>query len=120
MYVETGNYGYSVLGGLASLWTPDTAISTVATLGSFGGGAAISKAAGPLKQWVRIGPSYSRAGGFPVAMSIRWGASPARGGAYLRQIPSETMREFNQWLRSKSLPFGGWRSADPGYFHLGK
>jgi hypothetical protein len=82
------------------------------------GGAGLRAVAGPLKQWVRIGPSYSKAAGTHVEMSIRWGASPAAGGKYLQQIPSKTMRDFNQWLRAQRLPVGGWRAADPGHFHL--
>lgn len=116
--VQTGNPLYAVPGALASLWTPDTAVSTAFTLATAGGGGLLGEAAGPLKQWIRFGPSYSRAGGFSVDMSIRWGASPAGGGRYIQQIPSTTLQDFNQWLRSLRVPVGGWRAADPGHFHL--
>jgi hypothetical protein len=110
-------YAYDPTTGVL-MWTPDTAMSTAVTLGTAGAGGALGQAAGPLKQWVRLGPSYSRAGGFQVDMSIRWGASPARGGIYIQQIPSSTLQNVNQWLRSQRIPGGGWRSADPGHFHL--
>jgi hypothetical protein len=115
MQVETGNSLYSVPGALASLWTPDTALATAATLITPPGMGAF---AGPVVQWVRIGPSYSKSAGQAVDMSIRWGASPTGGGKYIRQIPSKTMQGLNQWLRAQRLPFGGTRSADPGHFHL--
>jgi hypothetical protein len=118
LHVKTGNPLYAAPGVLASLWTPDTAMSTAITLGTAGAGSALGQAAGPLQQWIRLGPSYSRAGGFQVDMSIRWGASPARGGIYIQQIPSTTLQNVNQWLRSLRIPGGGWRSADPGHFHL--
>lgn len=118
MQVSTGNSLYAIPGMLASLWTPDTAVGTAFTLGTAGGGGAFMQAAGPLKQWVRIGPSYSKVGQFQVDMSIRWGASPAGGGKYIRQIPSPTLQRFNQWLRGQQAPVGGWRAADPGHFHF--
>jgi RHS repeat-associated protein len=118
LQVSTGNNFYAVPGVLASLWTPDTAVETLFTLGSAGGGSALSQAAGPLKQWLRVGPSYSRAGQFEVELSVRWGASPAGGGKYIQQIPSTTMQNLNQWLRAQQILFGGWRAADPGHFHL--
>jgi hypothetical protein len=116
--VTTGNPMYAVPGALASLWTPDTAVGTLFTLGSAGGGGMLIEAAGPLKQWIRIGRSYSKAGQFNVDLSIRWGAWPGARGKYLQQIPSPAMRSFNQWLRGQSVPAGGWRAADPGHFHL--
>jgi RHS repeat-associated protein len=118
MEVATGNGWYMIPGVLASMWTPDTAVATAFTLGTAGGGGALGRAAGPLKQWVRFGPSYSKAAGAKVDMSMRWGASPARGGIYIQQIPSATLQNVNQWLRSQQVPFGGWRAADPGHFHL--
>ncbi|MEL6636596.1 MAG: RHS repeat-associated core domain-containing protein [Bacteroidota bacterium] len=94
--------------------------------GGIGGRAArngsqfLRKAFGPAKQWLRVGPSYSKALGQGISKSIRWGASPAKKGKYIKQIGSPRLQRFNQWLRSKKLPFGGWRSADPGHFHLKK
>ena len=96
----------------------EQALETVSPELILAGGSAISQAAGPLKQWVRIGPSYSKVGQFQVDMSIRWGASPAGGGKYIQQIPSTTFQNVNQWLRSQQVPVGGWRAADPGHFHL--
>jgi hypothetical protein len=75
---------------------------------------------GPLKQWIRVGKSYSRNLDEPISLSLRWGASPAKGGKYLKQIPNPTLRSFNQQLRSKRIPFGGWRAKDPGHFHIYK
>ena len=87
------------------------------------GGAAASsaiKAVGPLKQWIRVGPSYSRAAGQNISLSVRWGASPAGGGRYIRQIPSSIAQRFNQWLRGKKLPGNSWRTRDPGHLHIRK
>ena len=81
-------------------------------------GAAASKAVGPLGNWVRVGPSYSRALQQKIAMSIRWGASPAKGGKYVRQIGSPNLRKFNQWLRAQKVPGNSWRVRDGGHFHL--
>jgi uncharacterized protein RhaS with RHS repeats len=89
-----------------------------AVLGGVGAAKTAGAVFGPMKQWVRIGPSYSRELGQQVRLSLRWGASPARGGKYLQQIPNETMRSFNQWIRQQKLPGGNWRIADPGHFHL--
>lgn len=78
----------------------------------------VDKGMGPLKNWIRIGPSYSKTLGQQIDMSIRWGASPIGKGKYLNQIVSPTLRDLNQWLRNQRFPFGGWRSVDPGHFHL--
>ncbi|MEJ1249540.1 RHS repeat-associated core domain-containing protein, partial [Denitratimonas tolerans] len=43
---ETGNPFYDFLGGLASLWTPDTAFATATTLIPIGGGSSIGVRAG--------------------------------------------------------------------------
>lgn len=67
---------------------------------------------------IRIGPSYSHHFGVKTVNSIRWGASPANKGKYLKQIPSKTFRNINQWLRGKKLPWNSWRTVDPGHFHL--
>jgi RHS repeat-associated protein len=82
------------------------------------GGQLLGKVAGPLGQWIRIGPSYSRSLDQRIAMSIRWGASTAKGGKYVNQIPNDTLRDVNQWLRAQQIPFSGWRGGDPGHFHL--
>lgn len=80
----------------------------------------IKGSVGPLKQWIRIGPSYSHAFKGYISRSIRWGASPAHGGKYLKQIGNLRLRAFNQWLRAKRIPLPGWRFKDPGHFHLKK
>ncbi len=85
------------------------------TLAGSGGA---SRAIGPVKNWIRVGPSYSRTLNQRIAMSVRWGASPARGGRYVRQIGSPTLRVVNQWLRGLKLPGSSWRVLDPGHFHL--
>jgi RHS repeat-associated protein len=98
----------------------DVAIS--GALGALAGGffGKARQATGPLKQWVRIGPSYSKAAGEKVAMSVRWGASPAGKGKYIKQIGSPTLQKFNQWLRAQKLPGNWWRVKDPGHLHLWK
>ena len=73
---------------------------------------------GPLKQWVRIDSSYSRAGGYKTTLSIKWGASPAGNGKYLKQIPNESFREVNQWFRNLKIPGQNWRVNDPGHLHI--
>jgi hypothetical protein len=106
---------------LSVLWTPETAGMTFMTLAPTGiasAGNSLARAAGPLKQWIRVGPSYSVAMGENVSMSVRWGASMANNGKFLKQIPSDNFKIMNQWLRAKQIPFGGWRSVDPGHFHL--
>jgi hypothetical protein len=40
---------------------------------------------GPMKQWIRVGPSYSHNLGIQTTSSIRWGASPANKGKYFNQ-----------------------------------
>jgi RHS repeat-associated protein len=82
--------------------------------------ARLQVAIGPLSNWVRVGPSYSHHLRQRTMRSIRWGASPARGGIYVNQIGNPTLRDLNQWLRSQRIPVPGWRAADPGHFHLKK
>ena len=111
-HLRTGNPLYAVPGGLAALWTPQTAGTTFLTLGAPLAGGAVS---GSVNQWVRLGSSYSRAGKFPVDLSLRWGASPR----YLNQVPEWSgMRSLNQGLREFRLPMSGWRAADSGHFHF--
>lgn len=107
-------------GGLffSVLWTDETAADTVFTLAGGGVARGVSWAMGPAKQWIRIGSSYSRVAGQRIQLSIRWGASPARGGMYIRQIPSTTMQRVNQWFRQLKLPGSSWRTQDPGHLHI--
>jgi RHS repeat-associated protein len=73
---------------------------------------------GPLRNWLRFGRSYSQSLGQEVRLSLRWGASPAKQGKYLRQIPSQTLRQLNQWLRQQRIPLPGWRYADPAHLNI--
>jgi hypothetical protein len=70
---------------------------------------------GGVKQWVRIGSSYSIEGGFKT-VAIRWGA----GGKYWKTIGSEYLQGLNKSLRQMKISFDSWRTADPGHFHLWK
>jgi hypothetical protein len=72
-------------------------------------------AMGPMKQWIRVGPSFSKIGGFET-IAMRWGA----GGNFWKKIPSKTLQEFNKKLRETRLPISNWRTVDPGHFHLWK
>ena len=105
---------------LSVLWTDETAANTAFTLGTAGTGSLIKGAAGPLGQWIRIGPSYSKAAGQNIGLSVRWGASPAGGGKYIQQIPSPTLQRFNQWLRGLRPPGRDWRTQDSGHLHIKK
>ncbi|MEM8970023.1 MAG: RHS repeat-associated core domain-containing protein, partial [Bacteroidota bacterium] len=80
----------------------------------------ISAAFGPMKQWVRVGPSYSHYLGGHTKLSIRWGASPVGNWRYVNQIGSPTLRTVNQSLRMMRLPLPGWRFKDAGHLHLRK
>jgi hypothetical protein len=73
---------------------------------------------GPAANWLRLGRSYSQTLQGTVRLSLRWGASPAKNGKYLQQIPSQTLRALNQWMRNQRVPLPGWRYADPGHLHL--
>lgn len=103
----------------SAMWTKDTALPVAATLLT---PSAIARGFpvvfGPLKQWIRIGPSYSKFLSRKIRLSIRWGASPARGGKYIKEIPRESMQRVNQELRELKLPGDSWRTQDPGHFHL--
>ncbi len=80
----------------------------------------IKMAAGPTKQWLRIGKSYSKNLSSPISLSVKWGASPAKNGKYLNEIPSSTLRKINQKIRKLKLPGNNWRVNDPGHFHINK
>jgi lysylphosphatidylglycerol synthetase-like protein (DUF2156 family) len=81
---------------------------------------ALSSQAGPRKQWVRIDKSYSQAGGFKTKYSIKWGASPAGGGKYIKKIPNTMFQKINQWFRNLKIPGKNWRVKDPGHIHIKK
>ena len=91
-------------------------VGTVALAGA--GAVKVFQYTGPAANWVRLGRSYSQTLQGTVRLSLRWGASPARNGKYLQQIPSQTLRALNQWMRNQRVPLPGWRYADPGHLHL--
>jgi hypothetical protein len=110
-----------VPGVFSVLWTDETAGDTAFTLGSAGVGSALNglkTAMGPLRQWIRFGPSYSANLGQTISLSLRWGASPAKGGKYVQQIPNPALQRFNQWLRARKFPGESWRTQDPGHLHI--
>ena len=80
----------------------------------------LRQAFGPRKQWLRLGPSYSRSLEQSISLSLRWGASTAKNGRYVNQIGNRVLRRVNQWLRSKRIPLPGWRFRDPGHIHIRK
>ena len=71
---------------------------------------------GGMKQWLRLGKSYSIKGSHQVSKSLRWGASPK----HANKIGNSFLRRVNQWLRNKKLPGKSWRVRDPGHFHIKK
>lgn len=99
-----------------------TGVGALATLGGAGKLAAphVAKFTGPSTNWFRYGPSRSSSSGQRMKFSFKWGASPAKKGKYLRQIPNDTFRQINQWLRSIKIPGTNWRVADPGHLHIQK
>jgi hypothetical protein len=70
---------------------------------------------GGVKQWFRVGSSYSIEVGFNT-VSIRWGA----GGNHWKNIGSEYLQSLNKSFRQMKISFDNWRTADPGHFHLWK
>ena len=75
----------------------------------------LTRTTGGMKQWIRIGNSFSHAGGFKT-YSIRWGA----GGKHWQKIGNPTLQKWNRSFRQTKLPGNGWRTQDPGHFHLKK
>lgn len=73
-----------------------------------------SSATGGLKQWLRVGPSFSHALNRTTSYSIRWGASPR----YLHKIKVDQFQMLNYRIRNMKLPGNNWRVNDPGHFHL--
>ena len=98
--------------------------SNVAMGESFvGGGATVlsrvdnsfTSSTGGMKQWFRLGPSYSVAGKFKT-FGLRWGASPK----YADKIGNNFLRNLNQSFRKYKLPGNSWRTADKGHLHFRK
>ena len=104
----SSTYGWFNLGG--------EGVGAVALAGA--GAVKALQYTGPAANWVRLGRSYSQTLQGTVRLSLRWGASPAKNGKYLQQIPSQTLRALNQRMRNQRVPLPGWRSADPGHLHL--
>jgi hypothetical protein len=75
----------------------------------------VKYAMGPLKNWIRVGTSYSIKGGFET-FAIRWGA----GGKFWKNIPSKSLQNANKQLREIKVPGDSWRTADPGHLHIYK
>ena len=89
-------------------------VGRAAVLGTFESlSTMLKQETGGLKQWVKIGMSYSKEGGFDTK-SIRWGASPH----YAEKIGNTTLRRINQGLRNKRIPIDNWRTADTGHLHF--
>ena len=78
-------------------------------------GEEIVESTGGMKQWFRLGKSYSVEGRFKT-YGLRWGASPR----YASKIGNVTLRRFNQDFRKTKIPFNSWRTADPGHLHFWK
>ena len=74
----------------------------------------VKYAAGPLKQWIRIGASYSQILKTKTALSIKYGASPK----YLHKIPSKFFQKLNKKLRKFKLPWESNNTIDPGHYHI--
>jgi RHS repeat-associated protein len=113
----TGGIAHTNLDGTTNYKGINSATSTAALL--FGGSAASSStkaATGGIKQWIRIGSSYSHNLGSKTALSIRWGASPK----YANKIGNTILRDLNQSIRQSKLPGDSWRVKDAGHLHIMK
>jgi RHS repeat-associated protein len=71
------------------------------------------KAVGSLKNWLRIGKSYSQVGLLDT-WSIRWGSNLR----YQKEIGSATARWFNSIIHEAQIPINSWRTADRGHLHI--
>jgi hypothetical protein len=122
--LTSGYVGASALYFEGSLLATEVAgLASTKALGYMGVASAyLYRNTGGSKQWVRLGGSYSHNLGQKISLSIRWGASPANKGKYLKKIGSPLLRGLNQWFRQQRAFPGGWswRSADSGHFHLKK
>ena len=107
-------YGLNVQGVIASIIPGGGAAVGTIRLGVSGHRYYLA-ATGGLKQWVRIGNSYSK-GISQKTWGIRWGASPY----YASRIGNSTLRSLNQSFRQTRIPGAGWRTRDPGHLHFWK
>jgi len=110
------------IGGFYSLNGEEQVRGSSELIGNFTIGASslapagsLKYAMGPLKNWLRVGTSYSIENGVKT-FAIRWGA----GGKYWKNIPSTTLQGVNKQLRQTKIPIDSWRTVDPGHFHLFK
>ena len=69
------------------------------------------------KQWFRFNTTYSQSGGYPT-VGLKWGASPHFNKMTYSDYPN--LMFLNSAFRNTKLPGSGWRTADPGHFHLKK
>lgn len=74
---------------------------------------ALKVAIGPLKNWIRIGNSYSKSAGIQTK-AIRWGTNKH----YRQQIGSTILRNVNEGLHNMRIPLRSWRTQDAGHLHL--
>ncbi|MEM7574582.1 MAG: RHS repeat-associated core domain-containing protein [Bacteroidota bacterium] len=81
---------------------------------TYGFGSRLHAATGGMKQWFRLGRSYSHHLGQQTRLSLRWGASPR----YADKIGSPFLRSINQRFRQWRIPLPGKRFADKGHFHI--
>ena len=72
-------------------------------------------AIGPVRAWVRMGPSFSQSSQI-ATNAIRWGSNPH----YQQQIGSSALRNLNNSLHNSRLPGSSWRVQDRGHFHVGR
>ena len=70
-------------------------------------------AVGPIRNWIRIGRSYSKSGGYKTS-SLRWGSN----NHYRQSIGSTRLRNWNQRLHNSSISSRSWRTRDTGHFHF--
>ena len=103
-------------------WATSLANSGVGYIGGLlsSSAVALKLSFGPMRQWIRLGPSYSQHLGRNISLSIRWGASPTGNWKYVNQIGNANLRLLNQSLRMWRIPIPNWRFRDPGHLHLKK
>jgi RHS repeat-associated protein len=80
------------------------------------GGKFLSIQFGKLQHWFRIKPSYSKSLNEKTSLSLTWGTN----NHYRKEIPDETLREVNKFIREVKIPGNNWRVNDPGHFHIKK
>ena len=77
-------------------------------------GTSVAKAAiGNPKHWIRVGASYSKTTGLKT-VAVRWGTN----NHYRKEIGSEALRTFNDFIHNSKIPVNSWGALDAGHFHL--